>query len=293
MPWKVADDGQIETKMISEKLYPVWIDSEDKEIAYDPKVPHSRLSSARSEARQNAIRVTELDKQVEALAWIGDDPEATRAELEKLRAAHRKTERLAKGGDGDGGEDAAELEHLQEQLHQQSQQIETLEKKLDTSTTELGEASSHINTLTVGAEFQRSPWFNTWTDDEKKQRRPKTLLEAEAAEAKFGPHFRPNGTNGVIATYTPRGTDTIYSETEPSKPAGFDEAFGRLFYGWSRHPHYLPSGEPGGMGAREGGELTGGSGAKTLTRTQFDKLSPAERTKHMKEGGTVTEPASR
>ncbi len=288
MPWKVADDGQEQDH--------IWIDSEGKEIAYDPAVTHSRLNSARSEAKQSAIRVTELQEQVGSLAWVGDDPEATKDELEKLRAAHRKTERRAKEGDGDGGEDAAELEHLQEQLHQQSEQIKVLEKKLDTSTTELGEASSQINILTVGSEFRRSPWFNTWTDNEKKQRRPKTLLEAEAAEALFGPHFRPNGSDGVLATYTPGGKDTIFNQTDPSKaadPADFDEAFGILFNRWPRRAHYLPSGEPGGMGAREGGDLHGGNGAKTLTRPQFDRLSPAERTKHMKEGGTVTEPASR
>ncbi len=289
MPWKTDEAGQI----VVENGNPVWIGAEGKEIAYDPNVTHSRLTSVRSDAQKRQERITELEQSLAALEWAGkssEEIEQTKAELEELRAAKRKAARKKPAE----GEDDTASEELQEKLYQLEQQIETLNKRDQEHTAALERAQSTVQQLTVGSEFRNSAWFSPWTDDEGQQRKPKTLLEPTAAEALFGGHFRPAGENGgsVVATWTPGDKDTIYSEAEPGKPASFDEAFGLLFNRWEKKSHYLPHGSPGGMNLQDGGP-GGADGGGKISRAKFDALSPDAQRKHLKEGGEVVDSGTR
>jgi uncharacterized protein YukE len=282
MPFKYDDDGNIvtQTPQGGDVPLPVLIDSDGNEVPYDPEIPATRLKQARDDKRTLSTRIEELESLLEKYKSI-DDPEAVLSELKELRSKTNRPRSVS--GDDTNDRSDEEINKLTQQLDGLQSQIDSMQKALEKANGEIETRDSRINELAVGSQFSSSAWFNPWLDEDGERRQPKTLLDPEVANARFGGHFRPgmNGEQDVVATWTRGGKDIIYSKENPDQPARFDEAFGLLFSKWDKKNHYLRNDAPGGMNSRESG---GPPSRDRMTVRQTEEMSQDEYNKRREEG---------
>jgi hypothetical protein len=153
--------------------------------------------------------------------------------------------------------------------------VKPLQDQLAEATKTIEGKDSHIYRLEVGNRFATSGYL-----------KEKTILgeTPDLAEARFGKNFKIE--NGKVVPYGADGNQ-IYSRTKPGEIADFDEALAILVESHPGRDHILKGTGASGSGAKGG--QGGQTGAKTLNRTAFDALGPAERQAHFKSGGTVTD----
>ncbi len=287
LQWKTDEDGN----RVTENGLPVVVLDDGTEAPLDLDKLNATLAAARSQAASYRKRVADLEPLEDELSTlrkiVGDDVGAFNKELDGLRALKRRAERKTEGE----GEDA---DALSERIYELEQQSKTLEEQLEAARGEVDKRRTELERLTVGAQFEKSSWFAPWIDKDGQRRQPRSRLDPETAQLKFGAHFRPGENGAVVATWTPGGKDYVMSKADGGKRAPFDDAIEQLAGQWDRWPMYLPSAEPGGMGAREMGASTGGQrGAQTISRDRFNAMSFDERHEFIKKGGKVKEAAAR
>jgi multidrug efflux pump subunit AcrA (membrane-fusion protein) len=122
----------------------------------------------------------------------------------------------------------------------------------------------------IGGAFQRSKYIAE-----------KIAVPVDMVQATFGGAFKIE--DGKVVATRPDGTKIFNTSGEP---AGFDEALIELVNGYPHKDSILKGSIAAGGGAQGG---AGGTGGKTLARSAFEKLTPADRAAKMKEGYTLTE----
>ena len=99
-------------------------------------------------------------------------------------------------------------------------------------------------------------------------------------QAAFGQRFKLE--DGQVVAYGADG-NKVYSRSSPGNPAGFEEALEMLVEQYPHRASILKGANASGGGAAPGGSGNGGGGKKTMTRAQFDGLSPMDKAATAKE----------
>jgi hypothetical protein len=122
--------------------------------------------------------------------------------------------------------------------------------------------------LAIGKHFESSPVM------------AKLNIPAGMAAAFFGDSFQMKG--GRLVAVDKTGLE-MYSKTRPGELANFDEAFDDLVAAYPSNSKILR--DP----ATPGTSGQGGAGGKTMSRAQFDQLTPAGRFAAVKDGAVITD----
>ena len=156
-----------------------------------------------------------------------------------------------------------------------SQMKTEYETKLAAEADKVAKLQAQYDGEKIGGEFARSKFIAD-----------KLAIPAGMVQDSFGKHFKLEG--GKLVGFHADG-EKIYSKANPGEIASFDEALDIIV---SKYPHkdsILKSDQKGGGGAPGGQGGGGGGGGKSLSRSQFDALSPSDKKAYSLKGGVVTD----
>lgn len=265
---------QLQTIEVDGKTYalvqdgkPLFKDDKGADIAFDAPGTVATISRLNNEAKTHRQAKEAAESALKAFEGI-DDADAARKALETVAGLDSKS--LLDAGKVDeikkGVEAAVEAKY--------QNIIKAKDGELKTVTGERDTLAGDLDREVIGGAFARSAFLTE-----------KTILTPDIAEAYFGRHFKRE--DGKLVAYDGNGTK-IYSRANPAEPASPDEALEVLVGVYPRKDNILKgSGHSGG-----GAQPSGGGGAKTISRGEFDKLAindPAAAAAKMKDGWTLTE----
>jgi hypothetical protein len=231
---------------------PVFTADDGREIAFDAAGTIATISRLNGEAKGHREAKEAAEAKLKSFEGI-TDPSAAKDALDKIRNIDAK--KLI---------DAGEVEKVK------AEAIKAVEEKYSKIAQERDALRSDLYRERVGGQFARSKFINE-----------KAAVPADIMQARFGSHFKDE--DGKAVAYDASG-NKIYSRAKPGEPADFDEALEILV---DQYPYkdMLLKGTGGGSGARPGNG--GGAGGKSISRSEFDKLPPADQMTKIKEGVSV------
>ena len=207
---------------------PVYVGNDGNEVVTSGEY----VGQLRGEAAANR---KELKKMKETLsAFDGIDPSNAKDALAKLKDID-----LSKMID------ASKLDDVRSEVSK------SFQGKIDELTNSLGERDQNIHGLLISNAFKGSQYI-----------KDKTVLPPDVAESFFGKNFKVE--DGVAVGYN--GADPIYSNQNPGKLAGVDEALEIMVNGYSGKDNILKGSGASGSGAQ--GSNGNGNQTQTLTSTQ-------------------------
>lgn len=255
MELKLNDDGSAAV----ENGMPVYVHTDGKEIAFDAPGTLGTITRLNSEAKNHRIAKETAETSLKAFAGI-DDPAAAISALETIK-----------------GMDGGKLIEAEGVAEAQSAAIKAavlgVEEKYAPVTEDNARLTSELYQERVGGQFARSKFIAD-----------KCAIPADIMQSQFGKNFKDE--DGKAVGYDNNG-NKILSRENPGEAASFDEALEIMVGGYVNKDSIL-KGTGGGSGAQaaNGGQ----SGAKTITRADFDKLTPADQMAKMNtDGFTVTD----
>lgn len=104
----------------------------------------------------------------------------------------------------------------------------------------------------------------------------------DIVHAAFGRSFTVEG--GKVVAFDKAG-NTLFSASNPGEPAPFDEALELLVAAYPHRERIMRGSGANGSGAGAGGGAA--AGASSISRVEFEALSPGRRMAHIKRGGIV------
>jgi hypothetical protein len=233
---------------------PVYVHDDGKEVAFDAPGTVQTISRLNGEAKSHRERAESAETAVKAFEGIKDPKEAMKA-LETIKNLDAK--KLV---------DAGEVEKVR------AEAIKAVEDKYAPILQERDDLSNKLIAEKVGGSFARSKFISE-----------KMGIPADMVEARFGNNFKLEG-DSVIA-YDKSG-NKIFSASNPGEAAGFDEALGILVEHYPYKDQILKG--TGASGGGSGGG-NGGTGGKTISRAQFESLSPQDQSSQIGAGVTITD----
>jgi hypothetical protein len=221
---------------------PVYIHDDGKEVAFDAAGTVATISRLNAEAKTHR----EAKEKAEAAlkGYEGLDAEAARKAMETVQGLDQK--KLI---------DAGEVEKVKAEI------AKGFEEKLTEANQRASELESQLHGEMIGGAFSRSKFI---TD--------KAAIPADLVQARFGKHFKFE--DGKVVAYDAAG-NKLYSKAKPGEVADPDEALELLIDAYPYKDQILKGTGSSGGGAQGGGTGNSGGG-KTISRAEFDKLSPAE-----------------
>lgn len=233
---------------------PVYVHDDGKEVAFDAPGTVQTISRLNGEAKSHRERAESAETAMKAFEGIKDPKEAMKA-LETIKNLDAK--KLV---------DAGEVEKVR------AEAIKAVEDKYAPILQERDDLSNKLIAEKVGGSFARSKFISE-----------KMGIPADMVEARFGNNFKLEG-DSVIA-YDKSG-NKIFSASNPGEAAGFDEALGILVEHYPYKDQILKG--TGASGGGSGGG-NGGTGGKTISRAQFESLSPKDQSSQIGAGVTITD----
>lgn len=245
---------------------PVYVHDDGKEVAFDAPAAVSKISALNREAQGHREAKEVAEAKAKAFEGI-EDAEAARKALEtiknidegKLIAAGKVEEIKAAAAKAAQDQVAAASKAHAEELTRAKQDLEKI--------------TGELYSEKIGGSFTRSKLIGE-----------KFGIPADLVQARFGQHFKIE--EGKVVAYDSAG-NKIFSRARPGEVADFEEALETIVDQYPYRDSILKSSGANGGGAPNGGG--GAGGKKSLTRTAFDALSPADKAAHAKEGGVVTD----
>lgn len=226
---------------------PVYDGDDGKPVAFDVPGAAATMTSLRGEAMRH--REAKEAAETKLKAFDGLDAAGARDALDKLSRIDAK--KLVEAGDMDAAIQAA-LKPLQEQLASANKTVETL--------------TGSLNGEKIGNAFGRSKFVT-----EKL-----TPAGADLVRSMFGDRLKVE--DGKITGYDANG-QKLFSKANPGILADFDEIVESLVEAYPYKDHILAGTGGHGGGAKD--SSGGGSGAKTMSRADFDRLDAPAKHKAM------------
>lgn len=222
---------------------PVFIADDGKEMPIDVGAVIAKVSFLSGEA-EKAFKARDDAKQA-LKAFEGIDAEAAKKALKEVANFDEKQKSAA----GERDKVVAEA-------------IKAVEEKYAPIVKKATDLESALYAEKIGGSFARSKFIAD-----------KVAVPADMLQATFGQAFKIE--DGKIVA-TDRTGNKVYSRARPGELADFDEALESLIDQYPHKAHILKGSGASGGGAKPG---SGGGtpGSKTMTRAQFDALSPAEK----------------
>lgn len=236
---------------------PVYVKDDGSEVAFDAPGTIATISRLNGEAKGHREAKEAAETRLKAFEGI-TDPKAAIEALGKLKSLDDK--KLI---------DAGEVEKVK------AEAIKAVEEKYKPIVEENEKLKGDLYSERVGGQFARSKFIAE-----------KCAVPADILQARFGTNFKDE--DGKAVAYDGNG-NKIYSKSNPGEPAAFDEALEILLDGYA-YKDSLLKGTGGGSGAK-GSTASGGGGAKTMTRSEFDAMSQADRIAKFKDGFKVVDAA--
>lgn len=235
---------------------PVYVKEDGSEIAFDGAQAFGTITKLNGEARAHREAKDAAEAKLKAFEGI-DDPALALDAMNKIKNIDAK--KLIDAGQVDEIRNAA---------------IKATEARFEPITKERDTLKAQLQAEVIGGSFARSKYIAE-----------KLALPADFAEARFGRHF--SIADGKLLATDANGNQ-IYSPSNPGNPASFDEAMEFLVSAYPQKDSILKG--TGNQGMNSQGSNGGlKNGAKVMSRTEFEKLPPLDRSAKMKDGYTLTE----
>lgn len=249
MPFKYDPTGNIVVADHAGKKLPVFINAKGEEAPFDADGTVTTIATLNGEARTHRTRAEAAEAKLAIYADITDPVKAKEA---LGIVANLDAKKLV---------DAGEVERVRTEIGR------AWEGKLTEANGKLQDLTAQYYAEKIGGAFARSKFIAERVDP----RYPIDMLQA-----RFESHFGLE--DGEIVAVDANG-NKLYSNINPGKLAGFDEAFGMIL---GTHPQkdsiLKGTGASGGGAQNNGGPGSQSQGGKqTITRSQFDKMPPAEK----------------
>lgn len=234
---------------------PVYVHDDGKEVAFDAPATVATIGRITDESKGFKTRAQAAEGKLEAFTGI-DDPKAAKDALAKV----------ANWGDKELVE-AGKVEEIK------TAAIAAVEEKYKPVVAERDALKGELHGEKIGGSFSRSKFIAD-----------KIAVPADIIESRFGKNFKLE--DGKVVAYDASG-NKLYSKASPGNAAEFDEALELLVDAYPYKDSILKGSGGSGTGKQPGNG--GQGGAKTMARSEFEKLQPADRMTKMKEGVELTE----
>jgi hypothetical protein len=248
---KFDPEGKVVVKEVNGEKMPVYIHDDGKEVEFDAAntvATIARLSADERGYRKKASELSDIMKTYEGL-------DATKAR-EALKAVENiDLKKLV---------DAGEVDKVKSEV------AKVYDLKISERDRRIEELEGTLYQEKVGGAFTRSKMVSE-----------KFAVPADMVEARFGKHFGIE--NGKVYAADAAG-NKLYSRSRPGELADFDEAIMILVDQYPYKDTILKGAGSSGSGSPANGGGSGGS--KTVTRSQFDSMSVAERSTIAKAAAT-------
>jgi len=251
MPFKFNADGSIATADSNGQKLPVFIHGDGKESPFDADSTLGTISRLNGEAKSHRERAEKAEGSLKGFEGIADPAAALKALMTVRNLDDKKLV------------DAGEVERVKaEAIKSVQAQYEPIVKERDTLKGELyGEK--------IGGAFARSKFIAD-----------KVAIPSDMVQAAFGRHFSIEA--GKVTAKDANG-NALYSRTRHGEPADFEEALEQLVDSYPHKASILKGTGASGSGAQGSSNGGGGGGKKTISRAQFDALSPAAKSAAVKD----------
>jgi hypothetical protein len=250
MKLKLDADGHV----VVQDGKPVY-EVDGKDVAFDAVATTATIDRITTESKGYKSRAQEAEGKLKAFDGI-DDPKAAKDALAKV--ANWGDKELVEAGKVEEIK-AAAIKAKDDEYKPIVEKVATLEAALH------GEK--------IGGSFARSKFIAD-----------KIAVPADIVQARFGNNFKLE--DGNVVAYDASG-NKLYSKSSPGNAAGFDEALELLVEAYPYKDSILRGTGGSGTGKPPG---QGGTGSgKTMARSEFEKMPPADQMAKMKDGYTLTE----
>lgn len=250
----ITIDGKTYAEVDGDK--PVYETDDGKAIAFDAPGTVSTIARLNGEARGH--REAKEAAEIKLKAFEGLDAAAAKDALSKLSNIDAK--KLI---------DAGEVEKVKAEISK------AFEEKLTAAEQKTANMERELYGERIGGAFVRSKFVGD-----------KLAIPADLVQARFGQNFKLE--DGKVVAYDQSG-NKIYSKAKPGELADFDEAIEFLVDSYPHKDHILKGAGQSGGGSKGGNGQTGA--AKTMTRSEFDALSPSDKTAKINSGVSIVDAA--
>lgn len=254
MPWKMDETGNL---MKGEDGNPIAITENGEERSVDYSAMSKKLSEVNRESAGRKERIRELEAQLKPLEGIEDVPSF-------IETARKNAEAVAAFNDKERGAEEATQARIKAATT-------PLEAKVAELEADRARIVDQYHASTIRSQFGSSKFVI------------EELVSAAMAQELFAKHFSVDE-KGQLVGKDSTG-NVIYGE---NGPADFDTALREIVKNSPHKAYVLKGGSATGSGASAG---AGGNytGAKTMRRTEFEKLDPVTRALRIREGYRVTD----
>ena len=261
MKLKLNEQGQV----VVQDGKPVYVYDDGRELPFDAAQTVQKISQLNGEAKAHREAKEAAEAKLKGFEGIEDGAAALRA-IEMMKnidegklIAAGKVEEIK----------AAAQRTAQEQVAQATRDAEAKFKAVSEQNATL---TSQLNNHIIGGSFANS-----------KMIAEKLAVPHDIVQAMFASRFKVD--NGKLVAMDQTG-NPIFSATNHGEHADFDEALGMMINAYPHKDSILKGSGAGGSGAKPG---SGGGGDKSVSRQQFQGMSPTAQRDFMKDGGKVTE----
>lgn len=244
MPFKLTPEGQIAFEEVNGQKLPIYVHADGKEAPFDGDGTISTISRLNAEAKGHRERAEKAEGALKSFEGITDPAAAIKA-LSTVKNLDDK--KLV---------DAGEVEKVK------AEAIKSIRAEFEPIVAERDQLKNDLYGEKIGGAFARSKFIAE-----------KVAVPVDMVQAAFGSRFKVEG--GKTVAVDANG-QTIFSRTRHGEPADFEEALEILVDSYPHKASILKGPGASGSGAQNNGG-GGGGGKRTITRAQFDAMSPAEK----------------
>ena len=239
---------------------PVFVGDDGKDIAVDVPSTTGTITRLNGEARVHRERAEAAELKLKGFEGI-TDAEAAKKALETVK--NIKDGELIAAGKVEEIKTAAKRAAEEQVAAANKVNAEELAK----AQSENAKLSGQLHSTMIGGGFSRSKLVVD-------PKHPLSLIiPADLAEARFGKHFKVE--EGKVIGYYDDGKEKIFSRSRPGEVADFDEALEQLVERYPGKDQIIRGTGNSGTGGRQN-NTNNNNGAKTITRTEFNKLNPTQ-----------------
>lgn len=237
MQLKLDDQGHA----VLQEGRPVYVHEDGNEVAFDAAGTVATIGRLNGEAKAHRERASAFELRLKSAEGI-DDFDAARKALGIVANLDQK--KLV---------DAGEVEKVK------SEAIKAVRAEFDPVVKERDQYKTELYNEKIGGSFARSKFVSE-----------KVAVPVHMLQKTYGENFRIEG--GKVVAYDGNGSQ-LFSRVNPGELADFDEALELLIANDPYRDHILKGSQQSGSGAGHG---KGQGGKNTMTRTEYEGLSPAD-----------------
>jgi hypothetical protein len=242
---------------------PVFVAEDGKEIAVDYVGTLATITRLNGEAKRHREEKEALAEKLKPFEGIED-----------AAKAHRALE-IVKNLDDKKLIDAGEVDKIkQEAAKSYEDKLKAIEKKYEPVIGERDSFKNQLHNEILGGAFSRSKYIAE-----------KLAVPADMIQSTFGKYFTIEEGNKVVAINS-KG-ERIFSRARAGEIADFDEALEALVEAYPNRDSIIKGSGASGSGAGSSARTVGGK--KTILRSAFEALPPAEQMATVKGGIAVVD----